>query len=334
MRVLLTGGSGFIAAHCVDHLLQRGHSVVFTVRSDKKGQKILSNHTGTPVNRLNYVIVEDIAKETAFDEAVKSEPPFDAVLHTASPFHLNITNPKDLLDPAIVGTTGLLRAVQASAPSVKRVVITSSFASMMNPAQHPETYNEKNWNPIAMEDAVLNAANAYRASKTFAEKAAWDFVEKENPTFDLVTINPPLVLGPVVHYLSSLDSINTSNERIRNMIQGKCKDALPPTFGVYLWADVRDVALAHVKAVEVAEAGGKRFLIAGDTYMTNAEIARIIKANFPALADQLPVKLESDMPEDVYGYDNSSSKEVLKLNYRSFEDCVGDTVKSLLAVGA
>ncbi|KEF58320.1 dihydroflavonol-4-reductase [Exophiala aquamarina CBS 119918] len=334
MKVLLTGGSGFIAAHCIDHLLQRGHSIVFTVRSDEKGQKILSNYAGTPFNRLSYVIVKDIAKENAFDEAVKSEPPFDAVLHTASPFHLNITDPKDLLDPAIIGTVGLLRAVQAAAPSVTRVVITSSFASMIHPSQHPEAYDETSWNPITMVEAKLNAANAYRASKKFAEKAAWDFIANEKPNFDLATINPPLVLGPVIHYLSSLDSINTSNERIRNMIQGKCKDALPPTFGVYLWADVRDVALAHVKAAEVPEAGGKRFLIAGDTYMTNAKIARTIKDNFPALADRLPAKLDDDMPKDVYGYDSSSSKQVLKLDYRKFENCVIDTVESLLAVGA
>jgi nucleoside-diphosphate-sugar epimerase len=101
-----------------------------------------------------------------------------------------------------------------------------------------------------------HTANAYRASKTFAEKAAWEFIEREHPCFDLVTINPPLVLGPVVPYLDSLDDINTSNARIRDMIQGKCKERLSPSLGVYLWADVRDVALAHVRAAEVPEALG------------------------------------------------------------------------------
>lgn len=333
MRVLLTGGSGFIAAHCLDHLLQRGHSVVFTVRSDEKGQKILCNHAGVSLDQLSYVIVKDIAESTAFDEAIKSEPPFDAVLHTASPFHLRINDPKDLLDPAINGTLGLLRAVKKSAPSVKRVVITSSFASMMNASQHPAIYDETSWNPITWEEATLNAANAYRASKTLAEKAAWEFVKKENPQFDIATINPPLVLGPVVRYLSSLDTINTSNQRIRDMIQGKCKDGLPPSFGVYLWADVRDVALAHVKAAEVPEAGGKRFLIAADAYMSNADIARIITNNFPTLSHHLPAKLESDIPKDVYGYDSSKSTTILKLEYRNLEDCVVDTVNSLLAIG-
>jgi nucleoside-diphosphate-sugar epimerase len=333
MKVLLTGGSGFIAAHCVDYLLQRGHDVVITVRSDEKGQKILNNHPGTPSSKLSYVIVKNIAEEDAFDEAVKSEPPFEAVLHTASPFHFNVTDPKkDLLDPAIIGTTGILRAVKKSAPSVKRVVITSSFAAILNASQHEKTYSEKNWNPITWEEAVQNPANAYRASKTFAEKAAWEFVEKEKPNFDVATINPPLVLGPVVHYFNSLDAINTSNERILKMVQGKFKDGLPPT-GVYLFVDVRDVALAHVKAMEVPAAGGQRFFaVAG--YMSNAGIADIIKNNFPDLADKLPADPKSDIPEDVYGFDNSKSKEVLGIEYKSFEKSVVDTVKSLLAAGA
>lgn len=87
MRVLVTGGSGFIAAHCVDQLLSNGHNVVFTVRSNEKGDKILSNHPQISKDRLSYVLIHDIAQSQAFDQAVLSDPPFEAVLHTASPFH-------------------------------------------------------------------------------------------------------------------------------------------------------------------------------------------------------------------------------------------------------
>ncbi|OQU95924.1 hypothetical protein CLAIMM_02079 [Cladophialophora immunda] len=332
MKVLVTGGTGFLAAHCIDQLLQRGHTVVFTARSVEKAQRVLHNHCSTPSDTLGYVIVKDIAEEAAFDDAVQSEPPFDAVLHTASPFYLNITDPKELLDPAILGTTGLLHSINRLAPAVRRVVVTSSFASMMSPARHPKTYDETSWNPITRDEAALNAANAYRASKTLAERAAWDFVDREKPNFDIATINPPLVLGPVTHGITSLDGVNTSNERILGMTEGKYRHSLPPSLGVYLWADVRDVALAHVRAAEVPEAGGRRFLVAADTYLTNADIARVIKESFPHLADLLPSKLESDMPADVYGYDNSQSKAILELDYRKLDDCVVDTVKSLLAV--
>jgi nucleoside-diphosphate-sugar epimerase len=333
VKVLLTGGSGFIAAHAVDILLQRNYDVVFTVRSDEKGQKILNNHPGTPSTKLNYVIVRDIAQEGAFDEAVKSDPPFDAVLHTASPFHFNVTDvKKDLLDPAIIGTTTLLKAIKKNAPSVKRVAITSSFAAIINPTHHAKIYSESNWNPVTLEQAQASPQNGYRASKTFAEKAAWDFVENEKPNFDIATLNPPLVLGPVVHYLNSLDTINTSNERVRNLIQGKLRNGLSPT-GTFIWVDVRDLALAHVRALEVPEAGGKRFFITAGHY-SNGEIASIIKSKFPDLANKLPEDLKSDIPEDVYSFDNSRSKETLGIKYRGLEESVTDTVKSLLAVGA
>lgn len=335
MRVLLTGGSGFIAAHCVDYLLQGGHSVVFTVRSNEKGEKILSNHPKVGKDKLSYVIVEDIAQENAFDEAVKSDPPFEAVLHTASPFHMNVTDPKkDLLDPAIIGTTGILKAIKKGAPTVKRVAITSSFASIINPNNHPEKYDESVWNKVTMDDALhTDAPTAYRGSKVFAEKAAWEFVEKEKPNFQISTLCPPLVLGPVVHYFNSLDAINTSNQRVRDMIQGKMKEKLSAT-GIIIWTDVRDLALAHVRAIELPEAAGQRFFITAG-YYSNAEIANIIKKNFPDLANKLPDKIETDVPDpQAFGYDNSRSKKVLGLKYRSLEESVTDTVKSLLAAGA
>ncbi|KAL2872450.1 SDR family oxidoreductase [Aspergillus lucknowensis] len=332
VKVLLTGGSGFIAAHTLDLLLERGFDVVTTVRSEDKGERILAAHPNTPKEKLSYVIVEDIAEDGAFDEAVKSDPPFDFVLHTASPFHHNVQDPvKDFFDPAIKGTTGILKAIKAYAPSVKRVVVTSSFAAIINPKSHEKVYSEKNWNPVTWEEG-LDSSQTYRASKTFAEKAAWDFVEKEKPNFDLATINPPLVLGPVVHYLSSLDAINTSNARISGIVRGFDKESTPPTV-TYLWVDVRDVALAHVRAIEVPEAGQRFFVTAGR--YSNKDIVDIIRDAYPELEDRLPPKSDpSDLPPDAYGYDNSRSIEVLGLKYHTLRESVVDTVKTLLENGA
>ena len=169
--------------------------------------------------------------------------------------------------------------------------------------------------------------------KTFAEKAAWDFVKNEKPNFDIATINPPLVLGPIVHYLNSLEAINTSNKRIRDLIQGTLKEKLPPT-GTFIWVDVRDVALAHVRAIEVPEAGGERFFVTAG-YFSNKDLADIIRETYPELESKLPPKdSPSDIPADIYGIDNSKSTNVLGLKYRSLKSSVADTVKSLLAVGA
>jgi nucleoside-diphosphate-sugar epimerase len=131
------------------------------------------------------------------------------VIHTASPFHFNVTDTKkDLLDPAIIGTTGILKAIKKNAPRVKHVVITSSFASILNAAKGnswtEHTYSEKDWNPITEEEALQNPSNGYRASKTFAEKAAWEFVEKEKPNFTLSTMCPPLVIGKLIPQFQKL----------------------------------------------------------------------------------------------------------------------------------
>ncbi|KAF2085013.1 NAD(P)-binding protein [Saccharata proteae CBS 121410] len=338
-RVLLSGGSGFIAAHVIDVLLKRGHSVVTTVRSQEKANKIKEAHPSYGKDKLDFAIVEDIAKEGAFDEAVKSSPPFEAVIHTASPFHFNVTDvQKQLLDPAIIGTTGILKSIKKSAPEVKRVVITSSFAALVNPSKGtwPEhTYSEADWSPLTHEEALKDPASGYRASKTFAERAAWEFVEKEKPNFTLATMNPPFVFGPVVHYLNSLNALNTSNQRIAGFVQGKYKDEIPPT-GTYLWVDVRDLALGHVKAMEEDKAQGKRFFITAGLF-SNKQILEIIRKNFPEYKDQLPSEsLEGgDFPkEGVYKFNNSRSKEILGIEFTPFEKSVVDTVKSLKSVGA
>jgi nucleoside-diphosphate-sugar epimerase len=357
-RVLLTGGSGFIAAHVLDILLQHGHSVVTTVRSQEKANKIKQAHSKYGSDKLDFAIVEDIAQENAFDKAVVSDPPFEAVIHTASPFHFNVTdvqkvdtptNPpshqqpvltklQELLDPAIIGTTGILKSIKKSAPSVKRVVITSSFASIINPfkGNWPEhTYSEEDWNPITTSQAIENPANGYRASKTFAERAAWDFLENEKPNFSIATMCPPLVLGPIVHYLNSLDGLNTSNQRIRDIMLGKAKEEIPPT-GTYLWVDVRDLADCHVAAIEKEDAANKRFFITAG-YFSNKEIAQAIEKNYPQYKDDLPTEKTpgGDYPDEgVYKYNNKRTIEVLGIKFKSLEESIKDTVKSLQAVGA
>lgn len=338
-KVLLTGGSGFIAAHVLEILLQHGHSVITTVRSQEKIDGIKKAHAGVSSDKLDFRIVKDIAVEGAFDEAVKSIDGLDAVIHTASPFHFNVTDTKkDLLDPAIIGTTGILHAVKKYAPSVKRVVITSSFASIVDGSKGnwPEhTYSEKDWNPITEKEAVANPANGYRASKTFAEKAAWDFIKNEKPNFTLSAINPPLVLGPVVHYLNTLSNLNTSNQRIRNLFTGQNKEEISET-GTFIWVDVRDLALAHVKAIEVPEAADKRFFITAG-YFSNKEIAEIIRKNFPEFEKELPGKdvKGGDYPAGgVYKYDNSRTVEVLGIKFKSLEESIVDTVKSLKDIDA
>lgn len=164
-------------------------------------------------------------------------------------------------------------------------------------------------------------------------------METERPPFDLVTINPSLVFGPVAPHLSSgdLDSLNTSNIRILHMIQGKMKDKLEPT-GFYSWVDVRDVATAHVRALEISAASGSRFLLLAG-YHTNKRIAQIIASLGPRLREKLPADLEDaedDLPppDERYQFSNRRSIQVLGIEYTSLEQSVKDTVDSLQDLGA
>jgi nucleoside-diphosphate-sugar epimerase len=188
-------------------------------------------------------------------------------------------------------------------------------------------------------------ATAYRASKTLAERAAWAFVKDPGASrggevrFDLVTVNPPMVFGPVVHYLESLDAVNTSNERLVDCLRGKWREQGVPSAGpVAIWVDVRDVAEAHVKAgLEIPEVSGKR-LFATAGLFSNAELARVVRKHFPEDAERLPTEETQGgelAPEDQrFKFDNSETNKLLGIKWRSFEESVVDTVKSLKKVGA
>ncbi|KAK1829719.1 hypothetical protein QBC39DRAFT_310349 [Podospora conica] len=340
-KVLLTGGTGFIASHVLDVLLDHGYTVVVTARSEEKGKRIISALPADHRPRVSYVVVADIAQPGAFDRAVVSSPPFDFVIHTASPYQLHFADPiADCLDPAIKGTTGILQSIHAFAPSVQRVVITSSSAAILDPPNHPPVYNESVWSSVTLDQAT-DPAHTYRASKKFAEQAAWNFLKTATPpvNFTLATINNTYTFGPLPRSLASLSAgtINTSNLRILDLVRGRWTDGIPPTAPVFTFVDVRDVAAAHVRAMEVPEAGGKRFYVVGG-YFSNKKIAEIVRRRFGGeLGGVLPSEevvggAEDDFPEGHWGFDNSRSRGVLGVEYRGLEESVVDTVRSILGV--
>lgn len=300
---------------------------MFTVRSRAKGERIV-NETGSSPGAASYSIVDDITRQAVFDETFISNPPFDAVIHTASPFHYGPADPKkDMIDPAVNGTLEILRAIKALAPTVKRVVVTSSFAAVLDTSSNKTSYSGEDWNPITMKQALSGGPATYVGSKTFAERAAWDFVASEKSTFTLATVNPVLVFGPVLQ-LDSLSSINTSNADMCDMIQGKMKTEIAAR--AFHWVDVRDVALMHVFAAELETAAGKRFIAAAGKYSNN-QIAQIIKNKFPEISDKLPDKIVVSGSASEFDIDTTPAREVLGIEFGTLDRAVVDTVKSLQA---
>jgi len=244
-------------------------------------------------------------------------------------------NKRDLLDPAMKGTTEILSSIQRHNPSVKRVVLTSSFASIWNGSKGnwPEhTYTEADWNPITYEEAAEDSTDgviAYCASKTFAEKAAWDYVAQHKPNFTLTTICPPMVYGPAAHSIESLDNLNTSSADIYRLINGSEK-TIPPT-SFYAFVDVRDVGEAHARAYETPEAAGQRYLTTGGNY-TYQQVCDIIRQDFPSKRAMTPEgEVGAPLP-NVYKVDNSKAKRELGMIFRDLRTSIHDMVEEFVAI--
>lgn len=324
--ILITGATSFVATPIIKLFIANGYYVRGQARSESSAKKVYKVFPDAG-EKLTMAIVPDITAEGAFDEAVKG---VDGVIHTASPFVLDVKDfENDLLVPAIKGTNRVLEAVHAHAPQVRRVVVTSSFAAIGDPTKglNPGyTYTEADWNPVTYEQACAGpGAVAYCASKTFAERAAWDFVEQKKPNFTVSTVNPPMVYGPAEHD-ADINNLNTSTADIWRMFNGSQKEPGPTHFPAFV--DVRDVALAHFRAYE-REQTGRYFATAG--YFDFSQVATILREAFPERADKIPDPSLTAKQES-FKVDNSKTTEALGIQWRGLKETIVDTAKSLLAL--
>lgn len=328
--VLVTGASGFVAAHVLNEFLGHGYRVVGTVRSQASADKVRKTHAKYG-DKLSFAIVEDVAVSGAHDEAVKG---VDGVIHTASPFQMQVDdNEKELLKPAMEGTRSVLTSIAKHNSDVKRVVITSSFSSIVNlekGAWSEHTYNEADWNPVTYETAKsADGATAYCASKTFAEKLAFDFVKDQKPSFDISTICPPMVYGPSDHN-PDLTKLNTSSADIYRLMDGSTKEV--PDTSFFAEVDVRDVAKAHRLAYESEKAAGERYFTTagGYTYQDICDILRQI----PEIKDKVPEGKPGsgkDVLEGVYKVDNSKAQK-LGISFIPLEKTIKDMAHQFLKI--
>ena len=261
--VCVTGSAGYIASHVVAQLLARGYRVRGTVRSlRKEKEKDIAHLRALPDADTHLELVEaDLMKPGSFDGAVAG---CEYVMHTASPYMLNAQDPqKDLVDPAVQGTRTVLESCK-KAGSVRRVVLTSSMAAITDEPESDHVLTEADWNTKSTLER-----NAYYLSKTLAEKAGWRFIEEEKPGFDLVVINPFLVIGP-----SLSAAINTSPQMFLDLLVGAYPGIMNLAWG---FVDVRDVARAHVLAIETQAAHGR--YICANTAITMRELVELLRAS-------------------------------------------------------
>ena len=295
--ILVTGATGFIGAHVVDNLLKRGIKVRAATRSVQKGEQLRAARQQHS-SQLDIVQVGDFSGAASFSEAVKD---VTGVIHVASPFSYSTTdNEKELILPAIAGVRAILEAAEKE-KSVERVVITSSFASVMNvDAPTGYKYTAEDWNPLTYEESIdkkTSAVIAYRGSKKFAELEAWKFAERK-PDFDIVTICPPMTFGPICHPVANLAGLNESNANLWKVASGKEL----PVARVPFWVDVRDLATAHVEALIRPEAGGKRFTVSSPERFSYGLVADVVAGAFPWGKERV-AKGEKQMIDNSYDLD-------------------------------
>jgi nucleoside-diphosphate-sugar epimerase len=335
--VLVTGGSGFIAMHCLLGLLAAGHRVRASVRSLAREAEVratLKSAGADAGDRLSFVVA-DLTADAGWNAAVAG---CDFVLHVASPFPLGVPKHEDeLIVPAREGALRVLRAARDA--GVKRVVLTSSFAAIgygHPPIDRP--FDEHDWSNPEGEGVT-----AYAKSKTLAERAAWDFMAREGGALELSVVNPVAVFGPVLGA-----DMSTSIEIVRRMMDGALP-ALPRlVFGV---VDVRDVADLHLLAMTRPEAAGERYLAVAGDFVAMRDIGLMLKRRLGDAARRVSTRELPDwLLRVVARFDGSVRQIVPELGRRktavdgkarrelgwsprSVEDAVVATAESLLRLG-
>ncbi|KAF2637294.1 NAD(P)-binding protein [Massarina eburnea CBS 473.64] len=341
-RILLTGANGYIASHILFQLLSQPtpHSIRAVVRSQSKVDDVKALFPSASSKQLDFAIVPDMVKPGAFDEALKSDTPFDIVIHTASPcLYVASTGAKHFLEPAIKGTIEVLEGIQrVTVGSVKRVVLTSSFATVGAFGQVDETnkvYTEADWNPLTLDKAEANdddAGLAYLASKKFAELAAWEVQKREGVRWDLVVLNPPMVYGPILHKVNKMEELNESVARFWNsFLKDRNTDATLAPNEVDLYVDVRDIAHAHLLAMDAPNAGNQRFNTTAGA-VTSQEIADILRAEVPGAVDRTPKGEpgKNTQADGAYTIDSNKARDVLGWTLRSAKETFADMGRQLL----
>ncbi len=276
-RVLVTGGSGFIAGWCAAGLLQQGYVVRATVRSLGKADAVRDAvvAAGADPTRLEFAVA-DLTRDDGWAAAVKD---CDYVMHVASPLGRESQDLDALVAPARDGTIRVLKA--ATAEGVKRIVVTSSCAAVTPIDTSGDTSSdEETWT-----DPTDPKLDNYRKSKAIAERAAWDWMANNADPARLTTVLPAAVFGPILSR-EAMSSVG--------LIDGLLKGTPPMTPRVgFNVVDVRDVADLHIRAMTAPEAAGQRFIAAGER-MTMGEVAKVLRQRLGARATKVPTR---DLPD-------------------------------------
>ncbi|MDX3380540.1 NAD-dependent epimerase/dehydratase family protein [Streptomyces niveiscabiei] len=335
--VLVTGGSGFVAAHLVRELLERGYRVHATVRSLTATAKV------APLTALGEqhpgalrLFEADLMRDGSFDEAARD---CSVVFHVASPFLMPEKikdGQRDVVDPALTGTRNVLGAVERT-ESVRRLVFTSTVGAIFGDYSDVLTDMGGELTEKYVNSSSTVANNPYHYAKTVAEQAAWE-AHGAQDRWSMVAVNPGLILGPSLTPASDSGSLFLLDELFKGYF---CYGA--PDFS-FTTVDVRDVALAHIAAAENPDAHG-RYILAEREMTSFHQMATLIRRHHKSW--RLPRTALPHWPVRILGpafgltqdyirkhlgirftVDNRRSTEELGIRYRPVEETLVDHYRS------
>jgi dihydroflavonol-4-reductase len=296
--VLVTGGSGFIAVHCMVKLLQQHYQVRATLRSlsrQNEVKEMLENAGIASFDNLSF-IEADLTSDENWEKAVEN---CEYVLHVASPTPIiQFTHEDEMINPA---RDGVLRVLKASKKAgVKRVVLTSAFGAIgMGHKDRQTPYTESDWTNLRAN------IHPYQKSKTIAEQAAWNFIKEQGGRLELATVNPVGVMGPIFG-----KDYSHSQRMIRQMLEGEIK-ACPKIASCYV--DARDVADLHLLAMTHPKARGERFLATTGNALSMLEVANVLKRRLGNAARRVPEKEIPNWVLRISAWRNQSLKMLVTL---------------------
>lgn len=293
--VLVTGGTGYLAAWCIVTLLRRGYRVRTTVRDLNRADAVRAAVTrgGADATQLEFAVA-DLLVDDGWAEAVEG---CAAVLHVASPLTAT-RDAEEVIRPAVDGTLRVLRAARDAA--VARVVYTSSCGAVYY--GHPDRstpFDESDWTVIGG-----GPMSAYVTSKALAERAAWDFVERQGGGLELSVINPSGIFGP------ALSPESTSSLRLLRALLDGMPGAPKLWMGI---VDVRDVAELHALVLESPDAAGERFIAWGAGPVSMPQIAGVLRQRLGEPARRVPRRALPDWLVRLAGRFNTEIGDLVPL---------------------
>ena len=342
MPVMVSGSTGYVAGQIVARLLEAGATVHAPVRDPGRADKLeaLNEIASRTPGAIRY-FKADLMDPGSYAEGMAG---CGVVLHTASPFVTSVKDPqRELVDPARLGTRNVLEEANRH-ETVRRVVLTSSCAAI-----YGDCVDVANAPGGVLTEDVWNTTSSlqhqpYSYSKTVAEQEAWKLVEAQS-RWDLVVINPSLVIGPGIRAHAGSESYSI----VRQMGDGSMKQGAP-RFGIGV-VDVRDLAEAHLAAAFLPNANGRN-IISGH----NTDLLQMAMTLLPRFGSEYPIprkamskwlvwllgpmidktltrKVVQRNVDIAWNADNSKSIRELGITYRPMAESMNDMFAQMIAAG-